>query len=288
MGPVDFMLSSILSLDSNIINLPQLLTVRSHSSWRSCCPRGTVYLIRSISSYEFHASVQCISTGAVTTQSILCRELLLGHKMQGPFCDGEDIVILFYLPQTHCLHSVEDAFHGLGSEPLWAKVLWWIWMSFMFEKLEYDTFSVSESVTNVSFTWIHLMTSVTLLSSSKRHRNTFVWGECASLCIQQNVPLRHHKHHTGWWAESLADVHVLRSLLLETGTHHCQESIEIQSWIILYTPAGSAFVAKQHKGSVRGCRFFTQLWSYTVCSHCPLIGCQLSIVSYRQTLWDVM
>lgn len=100
-------------------------------------------------------------------------------------------------------------------------------------------------------------------------KDTHEWVECLFRAAHSaHSAVFFLQHHGDWWADSLSVIHVL-----QTSSHHPQEGIKMQSWIIMYTAADPALVAKQHKGSVRGCCFFTQLWRCMCSSSSELIGC---------------
>lgn len=100
-------------------------------------------------------------------------------------------------------------------------------------------------------------------------KDTHEWVDRLSAARSAHSAVFFLQHHGDRWADSLSVIHVL-----QTSSHHPQEGIKMQSWIIMYTAADPALVAKQHKGSVRGCCcFFTQLWRCMCSSSSELIGC---------------
>lgn len=101
-------------------------------------------------------------------------------------------------------------------------------------------------------------------------------AQCSACSIMSITQTDEQIHYQTDFAGMWTSFSVLPLPPLQSSSHHSQESIKMQSWITLYT---QAFVAKQHKGCVRGLVGFSHSCE-GVCSCSELIGCQLAIISF--------
>lgn len=190
---------------------------------------------------------------------------------------GNDILIWFCLLQSHSPPSMTGAvFHGTASDSLYLKLLLGLWMHFITEKLVCDTKCMKFSPGFIS--WKYKLHPRSHMNESNVFTGRLILhtAQCSACSIMSITQTDEQIHYQTDFAGMWTSFSVLPLPPLQSSSHHSQESIEMQSWITLYT---QAFVAKQHKGCVRGLVGFSHSCE-GVCSCSELIGCQLAIISF--------